>query len=430
MIYDLPVESSAQPPGWSTASIKELADLVGGGTPDTGTADYWDPPVIPWVTPTDISNCPHPVLTKTDRGISDAGLKACSATLLPARTTLLTSRATVGECRIAGMPVATNQGFASLVAKNGVDSNFLFYLTQTLKPVLVRLASGTTFVEVSRREVRRVRTCIPSDDRERRNIGEILVAADDAITSAEAKLTTAKRLKTALMQQLFTRGIPGRHVRFKQTKIGEIPADWDVMSISNILSENIYNGVSPQSRPEPPGRPILNVSCISSGRCNPKKVTFVDLADPPADVLAEKGDFFVLRGNGNRDFIATGGVLNETPPEGCLFSDLLIKIPFDPTKIVNGFIPLLWQAGSFLRRLQAKAVSGSGLWKIGLREIRRHQFAKPSPEEQQAIVNILRSADDSIDTCESEVRALHRLKRSLLQNLLTGKVRVKLPETP
>src|SRR5207245_937206 len=101
-------------------------------------------------------------LLRTERSISGCGLRNSSATLLPTGTTLLTSRATVGECRIAGVPLCTNQGFASLVPRDGTDSRFLYHLTQLLKPVLVRLASGTTFIEVSRREVRRIRVCVPT----------------------------------------------------------------------------------------------------------------------------------------------------------------------------------------------------------------------------------------------------------------------------
>jgi type I restriction enzyme, S subunit len=271
---------------------------------------------------------------------------------------------------------------------------------------------------------------VPSLSEEQAHIGNILSLADDALDAAQAKLTAAQRLKTSLMQQLFTRGIPGRHNRFKETKIGQIPDSWEVTKISQVLSANIYNGISPQSRPEPPGSPILNVSCISSGRCDPTKVTYVDLiASPPSALLAKAGDFFVLRGNGNRDSVGTGGLLQSKPPDGCVFSDLLIKIPFDLDKIADGFMPLLWQSGSFLCRLQAKAVSGSGLWKIGLREIRRHEFAVPLEGEQKEIVAILRSTEETIACCEKEAQALERLKRSLLQNLLTGKVRVKPLET-
>jgi type I restriction enzyme S subunit len=426
MIYNLPVETSGRPADWVVKPLADIAKVVGGGTPDTGNPEYWNPPEIPWVTPTDITKCSGPVLEKTERGISQAGLRDSSATPLPVGATLLTSRATIGECRLAGVPVATNQGFASLVPRDPNDSHFLFYLAQSVKPVFVRLAAGTTFAEVSRREIRRVNVCVPTEPGERAEIGPLLETSDRALAAAEAKLAAARQLKTALMQQLFTRGIPGRHSCFEQTKIGEIPTGWKIKRVSDVVSGNIYNGLSPQSRPDPPGVPILNVSCISSGRCNPRNVTYVNLLDKPhEDLIAHAGDFYVLRGNGNREYIATGGLLTEEPPPNCVFSDLLIKIPFDPDKTVRGFMPLLWQSHEFLRRLQSKAVSGSGLWKIGLREIRRHDFAEPPREEQEEIVNALRAAGEYLSTCEAELHALGRLKQSLLQNLLTGRVRVR-----
>jgi type I restriction enzyme S subunit len=227
------------------------------------------------------------------------------------------------------------------------------------------------------------------------------------------------------MQQLFTRGIPGRHTQFKKTKIGEIPEEWELSHVRDILSDDIYNGVSPLSRPEPPGRPILNVSCIAKGYCDPTRVTYVDLDTADSELLAKKGDFYVLRGNGNRDFIGTGGVLRAEPPEGCLFSDLLIKIPVDTDAVAPGFIPLLWQSTDFIRRLQSKAVSGSGLWKIGLREIRRHEFARPQKDEQTEIVRLLEACDAAIAATQSEMDATERLKAALIQQLLTGRVRVK-----
>jgi len=231
MIYNLPVEKSARPEGWTIQPLKQLADIVGGGTPETGVPDYWNPPEIPWVTPTDITACREPVLTRTERAISQSGLRDSSATMLPVGTTLLTSRATVGECRLAGVPLATNQGFASLVPKENTDPRFLFYLAQTLKPVFSRLAAGTTFIEVSRREIRHVNVCIPSNPEESASLGQILTFADEAILRAEAKLSASRCIKTALMQRFFSRGIPDRHSRFQQTKLGEIPESWEVLKL-------------------------------------------------------------------------------------------------------------------------------------------------------------------------------------------------------
>lgn len=307
--------------------------------------------------------------------------------------------------------------------KDDDDWRYLYYLLTFLN--LDQLNAATGVPGLTRRDAHFILGAFPKPE-EQTEIANLLRLADDVIAAAEAKLTAARRLKTALMQQLFTRGIPGRHNCFKQTKIGAIPASWEVERMSSILAEDIYNGISPLSRPAPPGRPILNVSCISAGKCDPAFHTYVDIEDEPdPSLLSKPGDFYVLRGNGNRAYVATGGLLTKTPPEGSIFSDLLIKIPFAPDKTAEGFMPLLWQSQRFLRSLQSKAVSGSGLWKIGLREIRRHEFPLPPLEEQKEIVAIIRSCDESIDACEMELDCLHRLKRSLLQNLLTGRVRVR-----
>src|SRR5262249_9379809 len=133
------------------------------------------------------------------------------------------------------MGSTSNQGFASLVPRDGIDARFLFYLAQAIKSVFVRLAAGTTFVEVSRREIRRVKVCVPADPKERATIGRALTLADEALMAAEAQVTAALRLKSALMQQLFTRGIPGWHATFKQTKIGEIPERWDLPQLRRLL---------------------------------------------------------------------------------------------------------------------------------------------------------------------------------------------------
>lgn len=247
----------------------------------------------------------------------------------------------------------------------------------------------------------------------------------DSIRAAQAELEKAQRLKTALLQQLFTKGLPGRHRRFKQTKVGEIPEEWTTRTIRSVLAEPPFSGVSPESRPDPPGTPILNVSCVKSGRCDPGALTYVDVDRVTIDECqARKGDFFVLRGNGNREYVATGGLLEVQPPRDCIFSDKLIRLRFNLEMVVDGFVPLMWQSYRFLRRLQSKAESGSGLWMMSKRDIQKELFAYPKMDEQQQIVAILRSAQLAIDASNSKAVALERLKRSLLQNLLTGCIRL------
>ena len=97
---------------WETRRLGDMADIRNGGTPRTGIPSYWGGR-IPWCVPTDITACRGKHLAATTRSITPKGLASCGASLLPAQALLLCSRATIGEIKIASMPVATNQGFKS-----------------------------------------------------------------------------------------------------------------------------------------------------------------------------------------------------------------------------------------------------------------------------------------------------------------------------
>lgn len=269
----------------------------------------------------------------------------------------------------------------------------------------------------------------PADPDEQRRIAAALKLADDAIAKAKAELEATRELKRSLMHTLFVSGMPGRHSEFVETKIGPVPKGWEVKRIGKVLIESPIAGTSPQSRPDPPGTPILNVSCVKGGVCDPSQVTYVDVTDDDIErYRAEVGDFYVLRGNGNRDYVATGGLLREAPPENSIYSDKLIRLRFDSEKVASRFIPYMWQSHAFLTRLQSKAESGSGLWMMSKRDIVREFFAYPPIPEQEEIVTLLDGVETHAIALENKSNALQQVKKSLLQNLLTGKIRIPAEE--
>lgn len=313
-----------------------------------------------------------------------------------------------------------------------IDPEFLGWVLLELNRcgVIERLQHQTTQMRnLDYRDYLRVYLPKPNPE-EQRAIALTMSIANGLKAAAKAKLVAAQRLKAALLQQLFTRGIPGQHTQFKQTKIGEIPERWEVVTIRSILDGVPFNGVSPQSRPDPPGIPILNVQCIEDGICTTRHVSYVDVdKESQEECRAEKGDFYVLRGNGNRDYVATGGLLTVEPEPGTIFSDKLIRLRFQSTKVADRFVPYLWQSPTFLHRLQSKAECGSGLWMMGKRDICREVCACPSSrEEQENIVGLVDVAISSISACEEELFAVDRLIRALLQSLLTGQVRMRISD--
>jgi type I restriction enzyme S subunit len=418
VIYELPVESSARPADWIVQSLAQLADVVGGGTPDTSVPKYWNPPEIPWVTPTDITACSEPVLTRAERAISADGLRNSSAALLPVGSTLLTSRATIGECRLAGIPVATNQGFASLMPKDGVDSRFLFYLAQTITPTLVRLAAGTTFMEVSRREIRRVNVCVPSAPAERAAIGRIGAAADDALEIAKSKLNAAQRLKTALMQQLFSDGVPGRHARFNETKLGRIPEGWEVLKLKKCGvwgsggtpdrdNKAFWGGTIPWIKSgEVDYRPITDTD---------EKITEVGAVSINGELLPVGTLLIAMYGAGvTRGKAALLGIR--------AYINQAIAFFKGNEQTDNEWL-LYWFERNY-ERVRTLA-GGANQDNLSLYLIKNLEIARPRREEQSQIVSILNDSSNVISTSAAEILALDRVKRSILQNLLTGRVRVR-----
>jgi len=119
-----------------------------GGTPKTGDDIYWDGG-IPWLTPKEITGGNTPLyVSHTERTISDLGLAASGAKLMPAGTVLLTKRAPVGTVSIAAIPITTNQGFLNFTCGPKLNPLYLAFWLRTNKPYLDAVANGSTYPEL------------------------------------------------------------------------------------------------------------------------------------------------------------------------------------------------------------------------------------------------------------------------------------------
>jgi len=178
---------------WETKLINDLAVVIGGGTPDTTIKSYWDGE-IQWFTPSEIGK--NKYVDSSLRTITEEGLNNSSAKLLPPNTILLSSRATIGECSLSLRECATNQGFQSLVSKK-CYVDFLYYLIQTKKRDLIRKSCGSTFLEISANEVRKIQVSVPTDV-EQQKIAGLLSLIDERIATQNKIIEDLKKLKSAI----------------------------------------------------------------------------------------------------------------------------------------------------------------------------------------------------------------------------------------
>lgn len=185
-------------PEWEEKKIGDIGEIVGGGTPDTFTPSYWGGEII-WFTPTEIKS---KYIGKSIRTITELGLRQSSAKLLPTGTILLSSRATIGDVGIAVYPCCTNQGFQSIIVNENNFNEFIYYWIVYHKKDFLRKASGSTFLEINKTEISKLKIQLPSK-KEQIKIGNLLSSIDAKIELLKIQIENAGAFKKGLLQQMF-----------------------------------------------------------------------------------------------------------------------------------------------------------------------------------------------------------------------------------
>lgn len=150
------------PAGWKIDEIGNLLEAVGGGTPSTKNASFWDGEHY-WATPKDLSSLSHHVLLKTERQITEQGLEKISSGLLPEGTVLMSSRAPIGYVAVAEVPVAINQGFIAMKCTGLLGTLFVLQWTLANVPKIKSYANGSTFQEISKKAFRPIKVAYPDN---------------------------------------------------------------------------------------------------------------------------------------------------------------------------------------------------------------------------------------------------------------------------
>ena len=187
---------------WEQRKLGDIADIVGGGTPSTQNSDFWDGD-IDWYTPVDVADQIY--ISASERKITQIGYDNSTAKMLPVGTVLFTSRAGIGKTAILRKIGCTNQGFQSIVPHdNELDSYFIFSRTEELKRYAEILGAGSTFVEVSGKQMAKISLMIPKEISEQQKIGSFFSAYDTLFILTHSKLEEEKKKIKALQQLLLT----------------------------------------------------------------------------------------------------------------------------------------------------------------------------------------------------------------------------------
>ena len=248
---------------WVDKAVGDIADVVGGSTPSTRDPANFDGDV-PWLTPKDLSSPHSRYVKRGERNLSSKGFESCSAQLLPANSVLLSSRAPIGYLAIAANPIATNQGFRSLIVRPAYDHEFLYYWLSGNIEELERHSSGSTFKELSGTALKQIRLRLPVDRDEQRAIARILGTLDNKIELNRRMNATLEAMARALFQSWFVDFDPVRAKldgrppaaldpataalfpdSFQDSPLGHIPTGWEVCPLSEKIQ--LLSGGTPKT---------------------------------------------------------------------------------------------------------------------------------------------------------------------------------------
>ena len=236
--------------------LGDIAEIIGGGTPSTKDPSNWDGD-IPWLTPKDLSSFEGIYVDRGSRSITELGFKTSSAKMLPVGTVLYTSRAPIGYVAIASNSISTNQGFKSLILKDGYVPEFVFYLLKASKSEIESHASGGTFAEISAKALSDVVLQFPPKIQQEA-IAKLLKSLDEKIATNNALSKTLEDIAQTIFKSWFTDFDPVKAKMagekpagmdaataalfpdsMEDSEIGVIPKGWEVKTLGDICATTI-----------------------------------------------------------------------------------------------------------------------------------------------------------------------------------------------
>ena len=390
---------------WAKTKLNRIAEIIGGGTPDTKQLSYWNGG-INWFSPTEVGKTVY--LTKSEKTISQLGLQKSSAKLLPAfKTILFTSRAGIGDVGILTEESATNQGFQSLVVNERTDVYFLYSYSNKIKKYALKHSAGSTFLEISGKELGKMDLSIPSLQ-EQSAIGSLFRTLDDLLASYKDNLANFQSLKATMLAKMFPKA--GQTV--PEIRLDGFEGEWKLYELKS-RAETITKGTTPKDKNWQGEVNYIKTESINRDTGSLIRTASTSLEEHLGYLKRSK----LKEGDVLFSIVGTLGVVGivdkKDLPANTNQQIAIIRLKRDNAIFMLNFLKSP-RIKSFIKSDSTIGAQPSlSLWQIEKIKV----SLPPSLQEQQAIGSYFSNLDNLINSYQDKISQLETLKKKLLQDM-------------
>ncbi|EHK0044884.1 restriction endonuclease subunit S [Vibrio parahaemolyticus] len=396
------------PNGWDVKPLADIAQVTSGGTPSRKKPEYWLNGTVPWIRTTEVQNC---VLTPEDTQeyISELGLKNSSAKIVPAGTVLLAmigQGKTRGQVALLKFEATTNQNCSAIIFKNDQEPTFHFNFLLSQYENIRAMSNSAGQSNLSGALVKAIRVPVPPLP-EQKKIAQILSTWDKAITTTEQLLDNSQQQKKALMQQLLT----GKR-RLLDKNGDRFSREWKWLKASEL-----FKTISKKNNLD--SEELLSVT--QDQGVLPRSILERRVVMPDGST---KGYKLVVPGNFIISLRSFQGGLEYSKYRGLVSPAYTVLEPIKP--IDDQFYKHYYKSYEFIGHLAVAVIGIRDGKQISYADFSFLKLPYPDIEEQKQIASVLSTAEHEINVLRQKVESLKQEKKALMQQLLTGKSRVKI----
>jgi type I restriction enzyme S subunit len=329
----------------------------------------------------------------------------------------------MGICAITEKRLISNQTFIGIIPSNSLNREYLYYLLTYYRDRITMLGTGVTIHYVSKNKFQSFQIPLPPLP-EQKKISYVLSTIQEAKAKTDNSISALRELKKSLMKHLYTYGPvsaeDAEKVKLKETEIGEIPKEWRLEELKELITQAQY-GLS--LRASPKGQyPIIGMNHLLNGRVILSDLKYVNLDEKAYEQFRLNiGDILFNRTN-SIDLVGKTSIFDSDLD--CVFASYLIRVVVKEDVINPAFLSYFMNREETQNELKKLATRAVGQSNISATRLKTLKTPVPPLPIQKDIIAILSAVDQKIEKEQNKRNSLEALFKSMLHDLMTAKIRV------